>query len=230
MQNKPQTSPLRIGTLGASRIAPAALINPARKNVLAEVVAVAARDQSRAEKYARKHNIPQVHTSYETLIADPNIDAVYNPLPNSLHAEWTNRALEAGKHVLCEKPLASNANEARQMAETADAQNRCLMEAFHWRYHAMAKKIIETVRSGEIGAIKHIAASLCVPYVLPGDIRYRLDLAGGALMDLGAYTVSMLRHVSGEEPQVVSAKSKLSSPGVNLCPALLHRNYLSTFI
>ena len=215
MENKSLSKPIRIGTLGASRIAPAALINPARNNVLAEVVAVAARDQSHAEKYARKHGIPQVHTTYESLIADDNIDAIYNPLPNSLHAEWTIRALEAGKHVLCEKPLASNAGEARQMAETADTQNRFLMEAFHWRYHTMAKRIIEIVQSGQLGVIKHIAASLCVPYVLPGDIRYRLDLAGGAMMDLGAYTVSMLRHVSGEEPQVVSAKSALSSPGVD---------------
>jgi len=215
METKVQTQPLRIGTLGASRIAPAALINPARINSQAEVAAVAARDRARAEQYARKHGIPQVYDTYEELIADPAIDAIYNPLPNSLHAEWTIRALKAGKHVLCEKPLASNAAEAREMSETADAQNRYLMEASHWRYHRMAKRIIEVVRSGEIGAVKHIAASLCVPFIAPGDIRYRLDLSGGAMMDVGAYTVSMLRHVSGEEPEVVSAKSALSSPGVD---------------
>ena len=215
MESSANSHPLRIGTLGASRIAPTALINPARKNDQVEVVAVAARDRSRAEKYARKHGIPQVFDTYEDLIEDTTIDIVYNPLPNSLHAEWTIRALEAGKHVLCEKPLASNAAEARQMAETADSVNRHLMEAFHWRYHKMAKRIIEVVRSGELGAIRHVAASLCIPYALPGDIRFRLDLSGGALMDVGAYTVSMLRHVSGEEPEVVSAKGTLSSPGVD---------------
>jgi predicted dehydrogenase len=215
MGDKDLLQPLRIGTLGASRIAPAALINPARKNEQIEVVAVAARERAKAEKYAQKHGIAQVYDTYEALIADPTLDAIYNPLPNNLHAEWTIRALQAGKHVLCEKPLASNADEARAMAETADAENRYLMEAFHWRYHRMAKRLIEIVRSGEIGAIKHVGASLCVPFALPGDIRYRLDLAGGAMMDLGAYTVSMLRHTTGEEPEVVSAKAALSSPGVD---------------
>ncbi len=154
METNAQTQPLRIGTLGASRIAPAALINPARTNSRAEVVAVAARDRARAEQYASKHGIPHVYDTYEELIADPTIDAIYNPLPNSLHAEWTIRSLEAGKHVLCEKPLASNAGEAREMAQTADAENRYLMEAFHWRYHKMARRIIDVVRSGEIGAVK----------------------------------------------------------------------------
>ena len=101
------------------------------------------------------------------------------------------------------------------MSETADREGRYLMEAFHWRYHQMARRIIAIVNSGELGTIQHVAASLCIPYIIPGDIRYRLDLAGGAMMDLGAYTVSMLRHVSGEEPEVVSAKSALSSPGVD---------------
>ncbi|MDX1416312.1 MAG: Gfo/Idh/MocA family oxidoreductase [Candidatus Promineifilaceae bacterium] len=206
---------VRIGILGASRIAPAAIINPARKNPRAKVVAVAARDHRKAQKYARKHQILHVHRNYDELIADPDIDAIYNPLPNSLHAGWTIRALEEGKHVLCEKPIASNAQEAHDMAATAESENRYLMEAFHWLYHDMGQRIIDTVRSGELGTIKHIAASLCVPYLKPGDIRYRLDLAGGATMDLGAYTVSMLRHVSGEEPEVESATSALSSPGVD---------------
>lgn len=212
----PTLSPLlRIGTLGASRIAPAAVINPARRNSHVEVAAVAARDPVSAERYAAKQGIPRVFESYEALLEDPDIDAVYNPLPNSLHAEWTIRALEAGKDVLCEKPLAANAQEARQMAETADAQDRRLMEAFHWRYHPMALRIMDILRAGEIGPVRHIGASLCIPYVLPGDIRYRGDLAGGAMMDLGCYTVSMLRHVSGEEPEVVAARAKLSSPGVD---------------
>jgi predicted dehydrogenase len=215
MKRKLESPLLRIGTLGASRIAPSALIAPARKNDRVEVAAVAARDRTRAERYAAKYRIPRVFDSYAALIADPDIDAVYNPLPNSLHAQWTIRALQAGKHVLCEKPLAANAREARQMAETADASGRHLMEAFHWRYHEMAERIIDLVRSGEIGQIQHIGASLCVPWILPGDIRYRRDLAGGAMMDLGSYTVSMLRHVSGEEPEVVSAEAKLSSPGVD---------------
>jgi len=212
---EPKTQPLRIGTLGASRIAPSALIRPARRNSQVAIVGVAARDRNRAEKYARKHGIPQVYDNYDELINDPDIEAVYNPLPNSLHAEWTIKALRAGKHLLCEKPIAANAAEARMMAETAAAENLHLMEAFHWRYHPMALRIIDVVRAGEIGAITHIDASLCVPYLVLGDIRYQLDLAGGAMMDLGSYTVSILRHVTGEEPDVVWAAGALSSPGVD---------------
>jgi predicted dehydrogenase len=207
--------PLRIGTLGAASIAPSALLSPAKRLPEVEVTAVAARDPERARRFAKRHGIPRVLPDYASLIDDPEIDAIYNPLPNSHHCEWTIRALEAGKHVLCEKPLASNAEEARRMTEAAVRSERLLMEAFHWRHHPLAARMREIVTEGTLGRIRHIEASLCVPMLSPGDIRYRYDLAGGALMDLGAYPVNMVRYLAGDEPTVVSADVRLSSPDVD---------------
>jgi len=207
--------PLRIGILGAARIAPMALLRPARQVPEAVVVAVAARDAQRAQAFATKHGIGRVHPSYEALLADPQIDAIYNPLPNSLHCEWTIRALQAGKHVLCEKPMASNAAEAERMAEAARQSGRVLMEAFHWRYHPLAARMREIVDSGELGTLRHVETHFCVPLIIPGDIRYRLDLAGGATMDTGCYAISILRFLAGAEPEVVAAEARLSSPGVD---------------
>jgi predicted dehydrogenase len=206
---------LRIGTLGAARITPMALTRPARRVDEAEVVAVAARDRARAEKFAGKHGIPRVHDSYDALLDDPDVDAVYNPLPNGLHGEWTLKALAAGKHVLCEKPFASNATEAREVAEAAARSGLVVMEAFHYRYHPLAHRMREVVDSGELGAIRHVSTALVVPLPLPRDIRYRWDLAGGALMDTGCYTVNMLRYLAGEEPEVESAEAKLLRPQVD---------------
>jgi predicted dehydrogenase len=210
-----EPSSLRIGVLGAARIAPMALVQPARKLPEVEVVAVAARDPSRARKFASKHGIPRVHADYGALLADPDIDAVYNPLPNGLHCDWTIRALEAGKHVLCEKPLASNAEEAQRMARAAEQTGRALVEAFHWRYHPLAGRMKEIVDGGALGAVRHIEAHLCFPMPFPGDIRYRYDLGGGATMDLGCYTISILRFLAGAEPEVVRAEAALSSPQVD---------------
>jgi predicted dehydrogenase len=207
--------PLRIGTLGAARITPMALLRPARAVPEAAVVAVAARDAPRAQKFAAKHHIPKVHSSYEAMIADSDIDAIYNPLPNSHHASWTIKALEAGKHVLCEKPLAANADDAQRMADAATASGRVLMEAFHWRYHPLAARMKEIVDGGELGKIRHVETQFCIPLWIPGDIRYRLDLAGGATMDTGCYAISILRFLAGAEPEVVRAEAKLSSPGVD---------------
>jgi predicted dehydrogenase len=207
--------PLRIGTLGAARITPMALLRPARRVPEATVVAVAARDAQRAQRFAKKHSIPKTHSSYEALIADPEIEAVYNPLPNSHHLKWTIKALEAGKHVLCEKPLASNAGDARTMADAAAASGRVLMEAFHWRYHPLAARIREIIDSGELGRIRHLEAHFCIPLWIPGDIRYRLELAGGATMDTGCYAVSILRFLAAAEPRVVRAEAKELSPGID---------------
>ncbi len=208
-------APLRIGILGAARIAPTALIRPARRVPGVRVDAVAARDEARAQRFARKHGIPRVHGSYPALIADPDLDVIYNPLPNSLHCEWTIRALEAGKHVLCEKPMASNAEEAERMAEASEKAGRQLMEAFHWRYHPLAARMKEIVESGELGEVRSIEASLCFPLPFPRDIRYQYDLAGGATMDAGCYTISILRTLAGAEPEVVQAESRLASPDVD---------------
>ncbi len=209
---------VRIGALGAARITPSALIKPARSVAAAEVVAVAARDQERAKKFAERHNIPRVDADYAALVADENIDAVYNPLPNGLHAAWTIAALEAGKHVLCEKPFASNAAEAEQVADVAARTGLVVMEAFHWRYHPLAKRMVEIVHSGELGAIRRIDTALCFPLPKFSDIRYQYDLGGGALMDAGCYTVHIARTLGGtggEEPEVVSATPTLRTPQID---------------
>jgi predicted dehydrogenase len=210
-----ESAPLRMGTLGAARITPSALVRPAAGTPDLEVVAVAARDRARAERFAAKQGIPRVHPSYEALLEDPDVDAVYNPLPNSLHCEWTLRALHAGKHVLCEKPLASNAQEARRMQEAAEKSGRVLAEAFHWRYHPLAERMQAILDGGELGPLRHVQGFMCAPLPLPGNIRYRLDLAGGATMDTGCYAVSLVRFLAGAEPEVVSARARCSSPGVD---------------
>ena len=219
----PSAQPLRIGVLGAARIAPTALLRPAARVSGVEVRAVAARDAGRAERFAAKHRIARVHPSYEALLADPDLDAIYNPLPNGLHCDWTLRALAAGKHVLCEKPLASNAEEALRMAEAAEDAGRVLMEAFHWRYHPLAARLREILDAGEIGALRHVEVATCIPLPLPGDIRFRYDLAGGAMMDIGCYAVSILRFLGGAEPEVVSAEARTSSPEVDRWMRAQHR-------
>ncbi len=207
--------PLHIGILGAARIAPMALIRPARQVPAAAITAVAARDRSKAEAFARKHGIGRVHDSYDALLADRDIDAIYNPLPNGLHCAWTIRALEAGKHVLCEKPIASNAAEAEQMAQAAARTGLVLMEAFHYRYHPLAARMKAIIDSGDLGTIRHVETHMCIPLPFPNDIRYRYDLAGGATMDVGCYTISLLRFLAGAEPEVTRAEPRLSSPKVD---------------
>jgi len=206
---------VRIGCLGAARIAPAALMKPAAANDEVEAVAVAARDKQRAATFAAKHGIPVVHDSYDALLADPDVDAVYNPLPNGLHALWTIRALDAGKHVLCEKPFTANTAEAERVAAAAKRTGLVVMEAFHWRYHPLAQRMVDVVNSGELGTVKRIETWMCFPLLKRADIRWQLDLAGGALMDAGCYAVHMLRTLANAEPEVVSAAAKLRSPGVD---------------
>ena len=210
-------SNVRIGILGAAAIAPAALVKPARGVDRASVVAVAARDRGRAEAFASKWSIPAVFDDYEALIGDPDIDAIYNPLPNSLHADWTIRALRAGKHVLCEKPLTSNADQAREVASVAASSGQVLMEAFHYRYHPMMHRAVEVVRSGELGELRHVESWMQVPLFKRRDIRFDLALGGGAVMDLGCYSIHQLRSITGEEPAVVSAvaKERSGDPGVD---------------
>ena len=207
--------PLRIATLGAARITPSALVKPAREVDGVEVVAVAARDRARAEKFAAKHGIPKVLDSYDAVLDDPDVDAIYNPLPNGLHGTWTTRALAAGKHVLCEKPFTANAEEAAAVAAVAATSGRVVMEAFHYRYHPVAQRMIDIVASGDIGTLRHVESSMCIPLPLPKDIRYRLDLAGGATMDTGCYAIHMNRSVAGAEPTVVSAQARTVRPGVD---------------
>jgi predicted dehydrogenase len=201
--------------LGAARIAPSALIKPAKDNAEVVVAAVAARDGSRARAFAAKHGIARVHESYEALIADPDLDAVYNPLPNGLHGKWTRAALAAGKHVLCEKPFTANAAEARQIADLAAKSDRVVMEAFHYRYHPLALRTEQIIASGELGKLERVEAALCFPLPKFSDIRYNYSLAGGAMMDAGCYAVHMARTFGGSTPEVVSAQAKLRDPQVD---------------
>lgn len=208
-------APIRFGALSAARITPQALIAPAKQNVSAEVTAVAARDPKRAEAFAEEHGIGKVVGTYEELITSPDVDVIYNALPCSLHHEWTIKALRAGKHVLCEKPMASNLAEVQEMFEVAKETNLFLMEAFHWRYHPMAKRMIEICRSGALGKFQRIKG-LFDTTLPPTDIRFDLSLGGGATMDLGVYPIQWIRAAAGEEPRVVSAKAEQGPPGIDI--------------
>ncbi|AQA05201.1 oxidoreductase [Mycobacterium sp. MS1601] len=206
---------VRVGVLGAARTTPTALIKPARESSGIVVAAVAARDASRAAEFAARHGIPRVHNSYQALIEDPTIDAVYNPLPNGLHGKWSRAALEAGKHVLCEKPFTANATEAREVAAVASVSERVVMEAFHYRYHPLMLRMEQIVDSGELGTLRHVEASMCFPLPSFSDIRYNYELAGGAMMDAGCYAVHMVRTLGGSSPEVVSATAKLHDARVD---------------
>jgi predicted dehydrogenase len=206
---------LRIGVLGAARIVPKALLKPAMANADVEVAAIAARDPARAASFATKHGIATVHDTYESLLADDSLDAVYIPLPNGLHAAWTIAALDAGLHVLCEKPFAANAVEAQLVADAASASGLVVMEAFHWRYHPLAARMLDIVRSGELGELRVIEAVVCFPTFRRRDIRWQLDLAGGALMDAGCYAIHCARTLAGAEPQVVWAASLTRAPDID---------------
>ncbi len=201
--------------LGAARIVPLALVQPAVETPDIQVAAIAARDPERARRIAAKYGIARVHDSYSALLGDKEIDAVYIPLPNGLHGQWTIAALNAGKHVLCEKPFTANAEEAEAVAEVARRTNLITMEAFHYRYHALMRRISEILASGELGEIRRIETSMCIPMLLPRDIRWDIRLAGGTLMDVGCYTINLLRTLAGAEPVVRSVQAKLLKPNID---------------
>ncbi|PSR84257.1 hypothetical protein BD289DRAFT_264471 [Coniella lustricola] len=226
---------LKIGILGAADIAPIALVNPARSNPNVVVYAVAARDKSRAAAFAKKHGIPHVKDSYDDLLNDPNIDAVYNPLPNGLHFEWTHKALAKGKHVLLEKPLTSNAEEAEALfncellsasrsanSGQGQAQPLILLEAFHSRFSpafALFRTLLDQPN------IEHVFASLYAPAFLFGsdNIRFQYDLGGGAAMDVGTYTIAALREAFGAEPtECMLADLERMPPPLDQCDVNFH--------
>ncbi len=167
------------------------------------VAAVAARDKNRAEAFALRHAIPAAYGSYDELLADPDIDAIYNPLPNSQHGPWTLKAIAAGKHVLCEKPFASDAEQAEQVAAAASAAGLIVMEAMHYRYHPLIQRLVAIV--AELGPVQHLQCWTSFVIEDPEDIRYDYDLAGGALMDGGCYAIDCLRLLGGGEPSVSGA-------------------------
>jgi predicted dehydrogenase len=207
--------PIRFGILGAARIAPDALIKAAHNVPEAQVVAIAARDPKRAREFAAANGIPRVLATYDDLVNDPDLDVIYNPLPNSLHCEWTIAALRAGKHVLCEKPLASNAAEAERMARAADESGKILGEAFHYRYHPLADRIRALMTDGTLGRLVNVEGHFSVP-IPETNIRFDWGLAGGATMDLGCYPLHMIHYFSGMTPRVIRATAETGPKNIDI--------------
>ncbi|NIK61942.1 Gfo/Idh/MocA family protein [Kribbella shirazensis] len=211
--------PLRIGILGAARIAGRAIVEPA-KLTNTRLVAVAARDTHRAEAFAAEHGVERVHASYQQLLDDPEIEAIYNPLANGLHGPWNLRALAAGKHVLTEKPSASNTAEAQQVRDAVRSSGLVFMEAFHYAYHPVMRRLQELVAKGELGDLQHVEATMVMPPPADEDPRWSLPLAGGAVMDVGCYALHaqrMFGQYAGGAPKLVSARAgeRKRLPGVD---------------
>ncbi|KAJ7491898.1 NAD(P)-binding protein [Mycena latifolia] len=220
-QPLPESAPLKFGILGAASIAPDALITPAKSHPEAVVYAVAARNHDRAAAFAKKHGIAKVFggpNGYQELLDDPEIDVVYNPLPNGLHYEWTMKALAAGKHVLLEKPAANTADDTRKMFEFAESKGLVLLEAFHYRFHPAVLRVKAILDSGELGAVTRTSTTLTLPRGMfkASDIRFDYALGGGALMDAGCYTVNAMRFFAGAAPTAVqSVTQPLAAPRVD---------------
>jgi predicted dehydrogenase len=211
--------PLRIGVLGAARIAELALIKPAGATGT-RLVAIAARDRARAAAFAAEHGVEQALASYADVVALPDVEAVYNPLPNALHGTWNLAAVNAGKHVLSEKPFAANAEEAAVVAAAAHDRGVLVVEGFHYLYHPVTRRLHELVASGDLGELVHVETSLEIPDPGPRDPRWSLALAGGATMDLGCYSLHAQRVLApsgGGEPELVAARAgeRPGAPGVD---------------
>jgi predicted dehydrogenase len=208
---------VRIGLLGASRVASYAVIAPAASINEMTISCVAARDAERARSYAREHDIPATEAGYVELVRSDQVDLVYNGLPPSEHARWTIAALEAGKDVLCEKPFAMNAAEAQAMVDAAEATGGTLIEAFHYRFHPLFRRVLELVQGGLLGEPQHLEAHFNVAIQASNsELRYQPELGGGALMDLGCYPLHWLRTVTASEPTVRSATAIRHDTGVDV--------------
>jgi predicted dehydrogenase len=194
---------LRWGILSTADIGRRKVVPAMKKAARTKVVAVGSRDVSRAREYASELEIPKVHSSYEELLADPEVDAVYIPLPNTLHNDWTVAAARAGKHVMCEKPLAMNASEAAHMVAVCEQEGVLLVEAFMYRLHPSWQKVVAIVRSGRIGRLVAVQSWFSYFNDDPGNIRNRLEMGGGALYDIGCYNVNLSRLLFDGEPRRV---------------------------
>jgi D-xylose 1-dehydrogenase (NADP+, D-xylono-1,5-lactone-forming) len=208
--------PLGIGILGTARVG-GALVQAAGADggALARVVAVGSRSAERGEEYARRLGIPRAHGSYDELVADQEVEAVYVALPNSLHVPWAVRALEAGRHALCEKPLAATAADAAAAFDAAERARRVLMEGLMYRHHPQTQRVEQLVREGEVGAVSRVRAVFRFTLASADDPKLRADLDGGALMDAGCYGVSAARLLLGE-PVAASAEADRGPNGVDL--------------
>jgi D-xylose 1-dehydrogenase (NADP+, D-xylono-1,5-lactone-forming) len=206
--------PVRWGILSTARIAQRT-VAAARTVDGAEVVAVGSRDRARGEAYAAEHGIARAHGAYEDLLADPDVDAIYNALPNAGHVPWSLRALEAGKHVLCEKPMGRRPEDVEAAFDAAERAGRVLMEAFMWRYHPQTEALVRLVGEGAVGCLRTVRGAFGHNGAGPEDIRLSRELEGGALMDVGCYGVSALRLLCGE-PEQVSAQAVTGGDGVDV--------------
>jgi len=195
---------LRFGILSTARVGRRRVVPAMQQAPNILVRAVASRDARRAQAFAHALSIPKAYGCYEDLLADPEVDAVYIPLPNSLHCQWTVKAAQAGKHVLCEKPLAASAREADEMIAACEANHVLLMEAFMYRFHPQNEHVLGLIQDGAIGPVRMVRAVFTFTI---GSSNIRLDaaLAGGSLMDVGCYCVSVARTIVGAEPRAVSA-------------------------
>jgi predicted dehydrogenase len=199
------TSKVRWGVLGVARIATQKVIPAMIRGQLTDVVAIASRDADKAKQAAATFGIPRAYGSYEELLTDPDIEAVYNPLPNHLHVEWTTRAAEAGKHVLCEKPIAMSAAEAERLLHVRDRTGVHIQEAFMVRTHPQWIAAQEIARSGRLGDVRAIAGFFSYFNDNPANVRNIRDFGGGALYDIGCYLINTARFIFGREPQSVAA-------------------------
>ena len=206
---------LRFGVLSTANIG-RNQVNPAiQSSRNTELLAVASRDLDRAREFAAQSSIPRYYESYEALLEDKDIDAVYIPLPNSMHREWTIRAAEKGKHILCEKPLATSASDCRQMQAAADAHGVTLMEAFMYRFHPRTQRLFELVRGGTVGELRVVRSAFTFRLLRADNIRFFPELGGGSLFDLGCYCVDASRRLVGAEPVEAQAFAGWNDRGVD---------------
>ena len=206
---------VRWGVLSTSAHAAGSVIPAMHAAQDGEVVAVASRDIEKARRYADENNIPNSYGDYDALLAAPDVDAVYIPLPNNLHKEWSIRAAQAGKHVLCEKPIGLNAGEAEEMAQAFKAANLKLAEAFQWRHHPQGNRVRQMVRDGVIGELRFIDAGFSFFMDPSNNICWLSELGGGALYDVGCYPIALARFITGQEPLSVTAQAHWSESGID---------------
>ena len=208
------TPPLRWGLLSTARITKV-LLDPLRTSKRNQLLAVASRSQDKAGEYARKNKVKRAYGSYTDLLADPDIDVIYNPLPNNLHAEWTIKAVQAGKHVLCEKPLALSLAEVDAMSAAAEKYGKVIAEAFMYRTHPQTLKAKEIVTSGKLGKVKLVRGSYTYPGTDPDNYRWKPEMGGGGLWDVGCYPLSYARALLGAEPLEVFGWQVTGPTGVD---------------
>ena len=207
-----QKNKVRWGVLGYARIARESLIPAIQRSSNSEFHAIASREESKLAECRARFNVPKTYRSYDELLRDPEVDAVYVPLPNSLHREWTIKAAEKGKHVLCEKPIALNAAECREMIAACAANKVTLMEAFMYRYTDRTRKVLDVLKSGVLGEIKFVSSTFRFLLANPASVKLKPELGGGALYDVGCYPVNFIGMVVDEIVRNQSCKAESLLP------------------